>query len=327
VVLECAKGLDNKSVAELLSVGAGTVGKWRKRFIRLRLDGLLDAPRPGAPRRISDEKVEEVITKTLETMPRNATHWSTNKMAKAAGISPSCVGRIWRAFGLRPHRAEKFCLSNDPFLIEKVRDVAGLYMNPPANAIVLCVDEKSQIQALDRRQPLIPMSPGQSERGNYDYLRHGTTSLFAALDIATGRVIGKLYRQHRAREFLDFLRVIDKNVPEGLEIHVVIDNYSTHKTAEVRQWLARNPRFHMHFTPTHSSWLNLVECWFSILQRDKIERGIHTSVRKLEADIRDFIEKYNQNPRPFRWTRSADEILASMARFCERTLQNHGGKD
>lgn len=327
IVQECAKGQSNTVVASRLGITNGTAGKWRQRFVERRIDGLFDEPRPGAPRKVSDAKVEEVVTKTLETMPANATHWSSRPMAKKMGISPSTVQRIWRAFGLRPHKHETFSISTDPQFVTKVRDIVGLYMNPPDNAVVLSMDEKSGIQALDRRQPLIPMYPGQAERGNFDYLRHGTTSLFAALDVATGNVLGKLSRRHRSREFLEFLRDIDRAVPVHLQIHVILDNLATHKSPAIKNWLARHKRFRFHFTPTHSSWLNLVESWFSLLARKKLHRGVHTSVKRLEEDIRSFIKEHNRDPHPFRWTKTADEIIEAVGRFCARTLEVFEEKD
>jgi transposase len=295
------------------------VGKWRQRFVDRRLDGLLDEPRPGAPRRLSDADVERVITKTLESTPRGATHWSTRSMAQATGMSQSAISRMWRAFALQPHRSETFKLSKDPLFIEKVRDVVGLYLHPPDKAMVLCVDEKSQIQALDRSQPLLPLRPGQAERRTHDYTRHGTTSLFAALDLATGRVIGQFHRRHRAIEFRKFLIRIDDAVPEPLDVHIVLDNYATHKTPAIQRWLARHPRFHLHFTPTGASWLNLVERWFAELTQKQLRRGVHRSSRELEKAIREFLEVSNEDPKPFVWTKSADEILESVAAFCKRT--------
>jgi transposase len=327
IVLACAEKLDNKVVAKRLGVTPATVGKWRGRFVRERLDGLLDEPRPGAKRTISDAKVEEVVVKTLESTPRGATHWSTRQMAKQVGLGRSSIGRIWRAFGLQPHRTETFKLSKDPLLIEKVRDIVGLYLNPPDRALVLCVDEKSQIQALDRTQPLLPMRPGQVERRTHDYERHGTTSLFAALDVKTGKVIGACHRRHRAAEFRKFLDTIEANVPADLDVHVIVDNYGTHKTAEIRAWFAKRPRFHIHFTPTYGSWLNLVERWFGLLTERQIKRGAHRSVRALEAAIKEFLDAHNEDPKPFVWTKTADEILASIARFAQRTLDAHIGEN
>jgi transposase len=306
-------------VAEELGVTRQMVGKWRQRFVDRRLDGLLDEPRPGAPRRLSDADVERVITKTLESTPRGATHWSTRSMAQATGMSQSAISRMWRAFALQPHRSETFKLSKDPLFIEKVRDVVGLYLHPPDKAMVLCVDEKSQIQALDRSQPLLPLRPGQAERRTHDYTRHGTTSLFAALDLATGRVIGQFHRRHRAIEFRKFLIRIDDAVPESLDVHIVLDNYATHKTPAIQRWLARHPRFHLHFTPTGASWLNLVERWFAELTQKQLRRGVHRSPRELEKAIREFLEVSNEDPKPFVWTKSADEILESVAAFCKRT--------
>src|SRR6266404_2482707 len=318
IVLRCAAGLDNKTVAHELGIWPVTVGKWRQRFVAQRLDGLLDEPRPGTPRKISDEQVEQVVIRTLETTPKGATHWSTREMAKRAGISRMAVSRIWRAFGLRPHRSETFKLSTDPQLVEKVRDIVGLYLNPPDRALVLCADEKSQIQALDRTQPLLPMRPGQVERRTPDYVRHGTTSLFAALDIKTGTVIGRCHRRHRAVEFRKFLDTIDAAIPPELDIHLVLDNYATHKTPLIRRWLSKRPRVHLHFTPTGASWINLVERWFATLTEKQIRRGVHRSTRALEAAIIEYITVTNEPPRPFRWTKSADEILASVESFFRR---------
>jgi transposase len=324
IVLRCAEGHSNRDVAKQLGVNEATVCKWRGRFVRDRLDGLLDEARPGAPRKISDETVERIVTMTLESTPKDATHWSTRDLAKRLGVSQSTVSRVWRAFNLQPHRVETFRLSNDPLFVEKVRDIVGLYMNPPTRAVVLCVDEKSQIQALERSQPLLPMRPGQPERRTHDYLRHGTTTLFAALDVATGEVIGKCFQRHRSREFLRFLKTIDEAVPEGLDIHLVLDNYATHKTPSVQKWLAKRPRFHVHYTPTYSSWLNLVERWFALLSERKIKRASHRGTRELERDIRDFLQHTNEHPKPFIWTKSADQILASIRRFCQYTLESHG---
>jgi transposase len=318
IVLACAEGEDNTAVARKLRVTKQTVGKWRARFVARRLDGLLDEPRPGAPRTIADADVERVIVRTLEEKPRDATHWSTRSMAKAAGMSQSAVSRIWRAFSLQPHRSETFKLSTDPLFVEKVRDIVGLYLNPPEKALVLCVDEKSQIQALDRSQPLLPMRPGQVERRTHDYVRHGTTSLFAALVTATGTVLGQTHRRHRSVEFRKFLDRIDEAVPAHLDVHLVMDNYGTHKTALIRAWLAKRPRFHVHFTPTGASWLNLVERWFATLTAKQIRRGTHRSTRELEAAIRNYLAVYNEDPRPFVWTKTADEILQTLKRYCMR---------
>ena len=319
IVLACASGLENQEVARRLEVTPQTVSKWRGRFVARQLDGLVDAPRPGAPRSITDSQVEAVITRTLESRPQGATHWSTRGMANDMGLSPSSVGRIWRAFGLQPHRQETFKLSSDPLFVEKTRDIVGLYLNLPAKAMVLCVDEKSQIQALDRTQPILPLAPGIPERRTHDYMRHGTTTLFAALDAATGAVIGRLHRRHRSTEFLKFLRTIDASVPEDLDIHLVMDNYGTHKTPAVQRWFVRHPRFHVHFTPTSASWLNQVERWFATLTQKQIRRGSHRSTQQLEQAIRDYLNLYNQNPKPFVWSKSADDILASIERFCMRT--------
>ena len=311
---------DNKTVAKRLRLSPATVGKWRARFVRDRVDGLLDEPRPGAPRTVTDAQVERVVMETLETTPRGATHWSTRSLARATGLSRMTISRIWHAFGLRPHRSETFKLSPDPLLIEKVRDIAGLYINPPDHAVVLCVDEKSQIQALDRSAPLLPMQPGQAERRTHDYTRHGTTSLFAALDVQTGQVVGETHRRHRSVEFRKFLDRLDARVPSDLDVHLIMDNYGTHKTPLIRAWFAKRPRFHVHFTPTYGSWLNLIERWFAELTTKQLRRGVHRSVPALEAAIREFIEAHNTKGRPFVWTKSADEILASIGRFAQRTL-------
>jgi transposase len=295
-----------------------TVSKWRERFLERGLDGLLDEPRPGAPRKHDDTKIERLIAMTLNERPAGATHWSTRLLANKLGLSQSTVARVWRAFGLQPHRSETFKLSTDPLFVDKVRDIAGLYLNPPTKALVLCVDEKSQIQALDRTQPVLPLAPGIPERRTHDYVRHGTTTLFAALDLATGKVIGELHRRHRGKEFLAFLRTIEANVPASLDVHLVMDNYGTHKTPAVRSWLARHPRFTVHFTPTSSSWLNLVERWFALLSERQIKRGTHRSTLELERAIRQYLETYNNDPKPFVWAKTADEILASVARFCSR---------
>jgi transposase len=318
IVLGCASGEQNKEVAARLGVDRVTVGKWRRRFLVDRLDGLRDEPRSGAPRTIEDDRIEAVIVKTLESLPPDATHWSSRGMAKASGLSTSTVQRIWRAFGLQPHRLETFKLSTDPDFVAKVRDVVGLYMAPPERALVLCVDEKSQIQALDRSQPMLPMRPGQAARRSHDYTRHGTTSLFAALDIATGHVIGKCYPRHRASEFRKFLDEIEANVPTDLDVHLVMDNYATHKTPLIRNWLAKRPRWHVHLTPTSASWLNQVERFFALLTERQIRRGIHRSLEALYDTITSFIEQHNADPKPFRWTKSADDILASIERFCLR---------
>ena len=316
IILACAVGEENKVVAANLGADRGTVGKWRRRFCEHRIEGLRDEARSGAPRTVSDERIEAVIVRTLESTPADATHWSSRGMARASGLSVSTVQRIWRAFGLQPHRLETFKLSTDPDFVAKVRDVIGLYVSPPEHALVLCVDEKSQIQALDRSQPMLPMRPGQPARRSQDYKRHGVTSLFAALDIATGQVIGKCFARHRAAEFRKFLDEIEANVPRDLDVHLVMDNYATHKAPLVRRWLVKRPRWHVHLTPTSSSWLNQVERFFALLTERKIRRGIYRSVAALRADITAFIEHHNQNPRPFRWIKSADDILASIERFC-----------
>jgi transposase len=323
IVLGCAGGEDNQTAGRRLGVHAVTVGKWRARFLRERLQGLSDAPRSGAPRSIDDAQVERVVKLTLEATPKNATHWSTRSMARRVGLSQTTIARIWRAFSLQPHRIETFRLSNDPQFVDKVRDIVGLYLNPPERAMVLCVDEKSQIQALDRTQPMLPLRPGQPERRTHDYRRHGTTSLFAALDVVSGSVLGKCYRRHRTREFLDFLKQIDSSVSVALDLHLILDNYSTHKTEQVRRWLARHPRFHLHFTPTYSSWINLVERFFALLSQQWLKRSAHRSTFELEQAILRYIEHGNRNPKPFVWTKSADQILETIARFCQRTLAVH----
>jgi transposase len=318
IVLCAAEGLNNSEIAERLRIHRGMAAKWRSRFAARRLDGLVDEPRPGRPRTISDAKVEEVIVRTLESTPSNATHWSTRSMAREVGLSQTAVSRIWRAFGLQPHRAETWKLSRDPLFVDKVRDVVGLYLDPPERAVVLCVDVKSQIQALDRTAPVLPMLPGTPERATHDYERSGTSSLYAALDIGSGKVIGSLHARHRAVEFKKFLQRLDREVPDGLEVHLILDNASTHKTPAIKRWLAGHPRFVLHFTPTSSSWLNLVERWFAELTTKKLRRGSHRSVRQLNADIRAWIESWNENPKPFVWTKTADEILDSIARYCKR---------
>lgn len=318
IVLLASRGLANWEVAEELDLHAVTVGRWRKRFLESRLAGLFDEPRPGAPRRIKDEDVERVIVRTLESAPRGATHWSTRMMAERCGLSQSSVSRIWRAFGIQPHRTETFKLSTDPLFIEKVRDIVGLYLDPPERALVLCVDEKSQIQALDRTQPMLPMRPGQAERRTHDYVRHGTTTLFAALDVATGRVIGECHRRHRAIEFRKFLNKVDREVPADLEIHAIVDNYATHKTPAIQRWLKQHPRFQLHFTPTGASWLSLVERWFALLTERQIRRGVHRSTLELERAIQEYLEIHNEDPKPFLWTKTADEILDSVKRYCQR---------
>jgi transposase len=318
IVLAAADGLGNTAIAGRLGVALSSARKWRSRFLALRLDGLTDEPRPGRPRTVSDEQVEAVITRTLETTPADATHWSTRSLAAELGLSQSAVSRIWRAFGLQPHRQDSWKLSRDPLFIDKVRDVVGLYLDPPERAVVLCVDEKSQIQALDRTAPIFPMMPGVPARATHDYKRAGTSSLYAALDITTGQVIGSLHARHRAIEFRKFLATIDKAVPANLAVHVVLDNASTHKTPAIKRWLAAHPRFTLHFTPTSSSWLNLVERWFGELTTKKLQRGTHRSVRELNTDIRNWISTWNDSPRPYVWTKTADQILESIARYCTR---------
>jgi len=330
IILTCAEGHDNKETAALLRCHQVTVGKWRKRFISRRLDGLSDEPRPGQKPTITDDQVEKVVVDTLEETPKDATHWSRASMAKRSGLSKSTIGRIWKAFGLKPHLADTFKLSSDPFFIEKVYDVVGLYLNPPEHAVVLCTDEKSQVQALDRSQPVLPMMPGMPEKRTHDYVRHGTADLFAAFDIVTGLVIAKTYKSHRAKEWIKFLEEIDKQVPRltepdepggephVLQIHIVADNYATHKTPAVQQWLAKHPRFHIHFTPTSSSWLNQVERWFGLLAEKLLRRGVHKSVKSLEKDILAWVDTWNEDPKPFIWTKTAEEILVSLGRLLQR---------
>jgi transposase len=319
IILGCAEpGAMSKDVAARLGCSETTVGKWRRRFLRERLDGLVDEDRPGRPSSVSLDQVEDVIVATLESKPADATHWSQSSMAKRTGLSRSTIGRIWRDFGLKPHRVDGFKVSTDPLFVERVVDVVGLYHNPPERAVVLCVDEKSQIQALDRSQPVLPMMPGMPQRRTHDYRRNGITSLFAAFNVADGTVITELHRQHRASEFKKFLATIDKTVPEGLDVYIVADNYGTHKTPAIKAWLAKHPRFHMHFTPTGSSWLNQVERWFGHLTEQKIRRGAHKSVQALEADIRSWVKSWNDDPKPFVWKKTADEILDSLSRYLQR---------
>jgi transposase len=334
IVLRAADGLSNSEIARAVGVTRPTVRTWRERFAEHRLDGLSDEPRCGAPRQIGDDRIEEIVVRTLEAKPADATHWSTRGMARASGVSASSVHRIWRAFSLQPHRSETFKLSTDPQFVEKVRDIVGLYLDPPDKALVICIDEKSQIQALDRTQPLLPMRPGQVERRTHDYERHGTTTLFAGLvaavtaetakmSVAPGSVIGTCMPRHRAQEFRKFLNEVERNVPEDLDVHVVMDNASTHKTKQIRDWFAKRPRWHAHFTPTSSSWINQVERFFALLADKQIKRGAHRSVKELIATIEAFINQQNANPKPLRWTKSADDILASIERFCRRTLEVH----
>jgi transposase len=318
IVLACAEGGSNTEIAQRLQLNRSTVATWRSRFVRDRLDGLSDEPRPGRPRTITDDQVEQIVVTTLETTPANATHWSTRSLAAQTGMTQSSISRIWRAFGLKPHRVDTFKISKDPLFVDKVRDVVGLYLDPPAKAVVLCVDEKSQIQALDRSAPVLPMLPGVPERQSFDYVRHGTTDLFAALEIATGQVISAVKRRHRQQEFLAFLRTIDKSVPAELDVHVILDNLSTHKTPAVKTWLVKHARFHLHFTPTGSSWLNLVERFFAEITVKLLRRGVYRSVIALEKDIRRWIEQWNANPKPYVWTRTADEIVESLAAYCRR---------
>jgi transposase len=318
IVLAAAEGLKNTEIAERVGVSRNMAATWRSRFAEHRLDGLTDEPRPGRPRTISDEQVDLVISTTLESTPKDATHWSTRSMAREVGLTQTAVSRIWRAFGLQPHRQDTFKLSKDPLFVEKVHDVVGLYLNPPERAVVLCVDEKSQIQALDRTAPILPMLPGVPERATHDYRRAGTSSLYAALDLTSGQVIGALHSRHRAIEFKQFLQTIDRQVPAELAVHVVLDNSSTHKTLAIRKWLLAHPRFVLHFTPTSSSWLNLVERWFGELTSKLLKRGAHRSVRDLNSDIRAWINSWNDNPRPYIWTKTADQILDSIARYCDR---------
>ncbi len=319
IVLGCAEGLSNKDVAAREQVTAVTVGKWRSRFVESRLDGLVDDPRPGRPTSVTAEQVEDVVVSTLESTPANATHWSRAKMAQRSGLSSSTIGRIWKAFELKPHRADGFKLSTDPLFVQKVYDVVGLYIDPPEAAVVYCVDEKSQVQALARSQPALPMMPGMPEKRTHDYVRHGTTSLFAALGAADGSVISSLHRRHRSIEFKKFLAKIDADVPADLDIHLICDNYGTHKTSAVRAWLAKHPRFHVHFTPTYSSWINQVERFFAYITADLLQRSDHRSVQALEKDIRNWITAWNENPKPFIWTKTADKILESLGRLLKRT--------
>jgi transposase len=319
IVLRAAEGLPNQEIARRLGVTGATVGKWRERFRVRGMEGLTDEPRPGAPRKITDAQVEQAVTQTLQSLPRAATHWSTRSLAAKVGLSQSAVVRIWHSFGLQPHRTETFKLSTDPQLVEKVRDIVGLYLNPPEHAIVLCVDEKSQVQALDRTQPILPLRPGLPEQRTSDYERHGTTSLFAALDIATGKVVGKCQRRHRHQEFLKFMELVDVTLPaDAGEVHLVLDNYGTHKTPKVIRWFARHPRYQLHFTPTSGSWVNQVERWFGEITEKRIRRGSFQSVSSLEKAIQEYLDYNNEKPRPFIWTADADLILGKIQRLCER---------
>jgi transposase len=324
LILASSTGLSNLAVAAKFRCGDATVRRWRKRFLAARVAGLFDEPRPGAPRTISDDKVEDILVKTLETKPRGRTHWSTRKMAEKAGVSHTTVGRIWRTFGLQPHVVKSFKISDDPLFIEKVRDIVGLYLNPPDHAVVFSFDEKPQIQALERAQPVLPMDLGQPERQTHNYVRHGTLDLFAALNVATGKVIARTKKQHRAKDFVDFLRTLDAEVPADLEAHVILDNLSAHKAPEVQRWLVRHPRFVLHFTPTYSAWLNLVERFFGLLTQEALRRGSHTSIPQLRDAIYEYVDVHNTDGKPFRWTKTADQILESVSRFGQRTMQVHG---
>ncbi|OEU99954.1 DDE endonuclease [Streptomyces qinglanensis] len=318
IILACAEGASNKDVAARLGSTPHAVGRWRARFVEHRIAGLGDMPRSGGPRTVTDEQVAALVTRTLEPAPKNATHWSTRSMARQTGLSQSTVSRVWRAFALQPHRSETFKLSTDLYFVDKVHDVVGLYLDPPERALVFCVVEKSQIQALDRSQPVLPMMPGVTQRVTHDYVRAGTTTLFATLEVATGKVIGSLHRRHRAEEFKKFLIQLDREVPDGLDIHLVLDNYATHKTPAIKTWLLAHPRFHLHFTPTASSWLNLVERWFAELANKQIQRGVHKTVQTLEKDIRTWIAAWNTDPRSYIWTKTTDEILERLASYLNR---------
>ena len=324
IVLASEQGLTNIAVAAKLRTSHVTVGKWRKRFIEHGVEGLYDEPRPGAPRKLSDEDVEAIIVKTLETKPQGRTHWSTRKMAEKAGVSHSSVSRIWQAYGLQPHIVRGFKISNDPLFVEKVRDIVGLYLNPPDHAVVFSFDEKPQVQALERAQPILPMDIGQPERQTHNYLRHGTLDLFAALDVASRKVIARTKNQHRAEDFVAFLRELDAEVDDDLEVHVILDNLSAHKAPKVKRWLARHPRFHFHFTPTYSAWLNLVERFFGLLTQHALKRGSHTSVAALRKAVYAYVDAHNHEGKPFKWTKSADQVLESVKRFGKRTLKVHG---
>ena len=323
IVLFAADGMSNVAIADKLDVNQATVVKWRKRFIERGLDGLLDEPRPGAPRSISDADVEAIIVRTLEDQPVDSTHWSTRDLAKRSGVSQSSVTRIWSAFGLKPWLTDTFKLSEDPLFIDKVRDVVGLYMNPPENAVVFCVDEKTSIQALDRTQPQLPMRPGQVARRTHDYKRHGVTDLFAALNLATGQVVHDIQPLHRSIEFRKFLDLIDQSVPDGLDVHVVMDNASTHKTPAIKKWMLEHPRFTFHFTPTSSSWMNLVERWFAELTRKLLQRSAHKSIAALTADLHGWIALWNEDPKPFVWHKTADQTLDSLKRYSQTYDSGH----
>lgn len=320
MVLACADGLTNRAVAKRLRVSSNSVCKWRERFRTRRLEGLTDEPRPGAPRKVTDDQVVDIITRTLEAPPA-ATQWSTRTMAEVAGLSKATISRIWQTFGLQAHRVDTFKLSADPQFVEKVRDIVGLYLNPPDHAIVICLDEKSQVQALDRTRPLLPMRPGIPARQTHDYIRHGTTSLFAALNVATGKIIGRCHRQHRHQELLKFLNQVDATLPPEGEVHVIMDNYGTHKVPKVARWFARHPRYHVHFTPTSASWLNQVERFFAKITTQRIRRGTFESVHALETAIDHYLAHHNDHCKPFVWTATADAILDKVKRFCERTSE------
>jgi transposase len=323
IILLSTEGIPATEIARRLRAHYQSVHRWQRRFRAAGVDALYDEAKPGAPRKISDDQIEAVVVKTLQTTPKEATHWSTRLMAKKVGLSQSAISRIWRTFGLKPHRASTYALSQDPLFIEKVRDVVGLYMSPPSNALVLSVDEKSQIQALNRTQPILPMGPGSEERRTPDYQRHGTTTLFAALNVKTGKVIGQCYARHRSQEFRKFLELVEKCTPPHQDVHMILDNYGTHKTPMIQRWLVRHPRFHLHFIPTHSSWLNLVERWFALLTERQIKRGAHTSVHQLKAAIESYIALSNGSAKPFVWTKTADEILEKVGRLAARVLQAH----
>jgi putative transposase len=318
IVLMAAEGSPNREIANQVNLSPQIVCKWRQRYLDQGLSGLHDELRPGRPRSISDEKVAVLIRKTLQTKPQDGTHWTIRSIAKQTKLSRPTVHRIWQAFGLQPHRQRHFKLSTDPFFVEKVRDIVGLYLNPPDKAMVLCVDEKSQIQALNRTQPLLPMGLGYVEGVTHDYVRHGTTTLFAALDIATGQVLTRCKRRHRHQEYLDFLKHVDANVPQDLDIHLVVDNYSTHKHPRIKRWLAVHPRYQVHYTPTYASWLNQVEIWFNLITQRAIRRGTFRSVKELVSKIEQFVQKYNLKTRPFAWTATADSILEKIKRLCQR---------